>query len=170
MLCPLSPSHANLDAQMTEIFNNRSSWDFNTMAFKWNEYLLKVGYCDWNKEPIGIFMKANADRFLKGMPIAFVFFINFILTLYHLFWLFWSDRYKVFSSQKSTVAHLKRVAMLYLSIVSFDSVRQSPFADSIEPYALNPFIFLRQLQAAAHAPKVQRDSHCLNKQGYLAPN
>lgn len=32
-------------------------------------------------------MKANADRYLKGMPISFVFFINFILTLYHLFWL-----------------------------------------------------------------------------------
>ena len=49
--------------------------------------------------------------------------------------------------------------MLYLSLAPFDSVRQSPFADSID--ALHSFILLRQVQAAAHAPRGYRGSQCL---------
>lgn len=122
------------------------------LQVKWMSSQGWLNRADWNKKPIGIFMKANADRYLKGMPMAFVFFI-----WQPLFWLFWSDRYKVFSSREVHCGTSKRVAMLYLS---FDRVRQSPFADSIKPLCSRQlpqyderkfkhmvcFILLRQLQ------------------------
>jgi hypothetical protein len=87
-------------------------------------------------------MKANADRYLKGMPIAFVFFINFILTTVVLIVLI--RQVQGFQLPVVYCGTSKRVAMLYLSLASsFDSVRQSPLADSIEPYTF--LVLLRQL-------------------------
>lgn len=149
------------------------------LGYQYNGFQVKlipsqVGNCTDCKQSADrdIFMKANADRYLKGKPKVFAFFINFISTTIVLNLLIVDQTGTRFSAPgMSIVAHRKewRCAIFVIFIIWQCTTIALRWFNWVVC-----FIFLHLiegslgLQTTAFAPRVHRG--CLNKQRHLAPN
>ena len=119
------------------------------MAFKWNQYLLKVGYCaDWKQRADRDIHEGRRRSVSQRMPIAFVFFILITTVL---------------------IVLIRQVQGFQLPVVHCGTVAHRMSGDAISVTCiiwqcttialrwLNwtvCFIFLYLIEAAAYAPRI----------------